>query len=95
MAGHQYLSKHQQGIVRRYYQHADARVIGQLQEIVSELFVESKAGQSAAAGKLWTRALAALRRAGVEGSRLEVLERSRDVGALGALVGELSAGPKA
>ncbi|MBA4027881.1 MAG: hypothetical protein C0475_01835 [Planctomyces sp.] len=94
MAGHQYLSKHQRGIVSRYYQHADARLVAQLQEIVSELFVESKAGQDAAAAKLWTRALAALRRAGVEGSRLDLIERSRDVSALAALVGELSAGPK-
>lgn len=39
MAKDQYLSRHQKGIVNRYYSSQDARVTIRLQELVSDLYV--------------------------------------------------------
>ncbi|MGD9689378.1 MAG: hypothetical protein AB7K52_07785 [Phycisphaerales bacterium] len=89
MAKGQHLSAYQQGIVKRYYEHADTLAVSALGEIVSELAV---AESPKSAEKLWVRARTALARAGVDGQRIDDLAARRDVKGLAALVGELWGG---
>lgn len=86
MAKGQYLSAHQKGIVKRYYEHADSIAVTTLSEIVSEL---AMGPSPAAAGKLWTRAQTALVKAGVDAGRAADLCTKRDVKQLAEAVGAL------
>jgi hypothetical protein len=92
MAKGQYLSHHQQGIVRRYYDHIDTLTLSKLAELVSDLAVVDGGPMGKPAAKLWTRAKAALAKAGVEPARIDAIAGAGDVAALAALVGELSGG---
>ena len=87
MAKHQHLSRYQQGIVKRYYAHADTITLTKLAELVSDLAV---AESPSATAKLWTKAEAALAKAGVEPAKAAKVIATRDLKALAALVGELS-----
>lgn len=86
MAKGQDLSRHQQGIVRRYYEHHDTIVIQRLAEIVSDLYVEESPKKVA---KLWERAAKALAAAGADDARTQTIVAERDLTRLAALVGEL------
>ncbi len=88
MAKGQYLSKHQQGIVKRYYEHADARVAAALQETLSDLYL---AAPGNAADKLWKKLCDTLAKAGVDASRTGALLASRDIKAAAELVNRLTA----
>jgi hypothetical protein len=89
MAKGQYLSKHQQGIVRRHYEHADTRTLAKLQEMVSDLYVASDAKS---AEKLWAKVGELLAKAAANEGRVQRIMETRDMKLLAALVGEL-AGP--
>ncbi|HYE02058.1 MAG TPA: hypothetical protein VD963_02355 [Phycisphaerales bacterium] len=86
MAKGQYLSKHQQGIVRRHYQFADARTGARLQEIVSDLAL---ATEEKTRDRLWRNAAEWLAKAGAPPERTAKVVQTRDVAALATLVGSV------
>lgn len=85
------LTAHQQGIVRRYYEHLDTVTIQRLQELVSDLAVADERG----APRLWERARQTLVRAKVEPGRIERTVGRQNLEELARLVGELACGGKA
>ena len=87
MAKGQHLSRHQQGIVKRYYAHLDTLSLQKLGELVSELYL----ADAKKAGKLWESARTALAKCGGDQKRIEAILASKDVAGLAALVNELSA----
>jgi hypothetical protein len=87
MAKHEWLTPHQKGIVRRYYEHKDALAYQKLTETVSELYVCTDAR---AAQRLWRQALTAMVNAGVHRRRAEGIAASRDLERLARVVAELS-----
>lgn len=89
MAKAQHLSKYQEGIVRRYYEHADNRTATTLQEILSDLYL----AEGKQKDKLWTRAEEWLVKAGLEPAAVERAVKNRDIQALGRIINEL-AGPQ-
>lgn len=88
MAKGQFLNKTQQGIVRRYYEHADARVVTKLQELISEIYL---AGDAKAAEKLWKSAKLQLENTGTEGGKIDRIIGAKDIKALAELVAGLAA----
>jgi hypothetical protein len=80
------LSKHQRGIVRRYYEHRDTIALQKLSEIVSDLWVCE--GQKKAAA-LWKSAATALKNAGADAARAERIVQERNLKGLADLVNEL------
>ena len=86
MAKHQYLSPHQKGIVKRYYEHKDTIASQKLGEIVSELYLCESAKK---ADRLWKRARTALFNAGANKVAVEKLMADRDVERLAKMTGEL------
>lgn len=91
MAKGQYLSKHQQGIVKRYYAHADARLANTLQELVSDLAVSDAKG----AEKLWKKAGDVLEKLKVDHPRARRAIEARDTRAFAEVVGEVLSRPGA
>mgnify|MGYP006910106965 CR=1 FL=1 len=89
MAKGQYLSKHQKGIVNRYYEHADTRVITKLQELVSEIYL---ATDSKAADKLWKSAKLQLEHTSTPGGKIDQIVQARDIKAFADLVVIIAAG---
>lgn len=89
MAKHQNLSRYQQGIVRRYYEHHDAIHVNKLMELVSELAV---AEDEKARAKLWARAETALKQTDAPPAKWSAIVQGRDVKALATLVGQLAGG---
>ncbi|MEX2219656.1 MAG: hypothetical protein WD749_12955 [Phycisphaerales bacterium] len=89
MAKGQHLSRHQQGIVRRHYEHLDTRTLTQLQELTSELAV---AADDKARERHWKRVATLLERADANDARIRRILDTRDVALLAALVGDLMRG---
>ncbi len=89
MAKGQHLSKYQEGIVRRYYEHADSRVATTLQEILSDLYL----AEGKQKDKLWARAAEWLAKAGFEPAKVERAVKDKDIQALGRIINEI-AGPQ-
>jgi hypothetical protein len=87
MAKHQHLSRYQQGIVRRYYEHRDTLAITQLQELVSTLALGE--GRPSDIQRRWDRAAELLARVGVPQSRVEAIIAGRDLKKLAEEVGRL------
>jgi hypothetical protein len=87
MAKGQYLSRHQQGIVKRYYEHADTRTLTALQEAVSDLYLAS---DEKSREKLWTKIEGLLAKAGANAARVAQVMQTRDVKLLAAVVGEIT-----
>jgi hypothetical protein len=86
------LSRHQQGIVRRYYEHIDTIALQKLSEIVSDLYL----AEGAAATRLWNSARAALGKlVPADDPRVVKVLSVRSVTGLARLVNELSAGARA
>lgn len=90
MAKGQHLTRHQQGIVRRYYDNRDTLMAQKLGEIVSDLFLA--AGDEKKSAKLWDRARQALANTEAGDAKTLRIIESRDLQALARLVNEL-AGP--
>ena len=89
MAKGQYLSRHQKGIVSRFYLHRGSILITRLQELVSDLAL----AEGKKADTLWKRASETLGKLETDPpipkSRIETICGSRDVVALAKFVGEL------
>lgn len=88
MAKGQYLSRHQQGIVRRFYDHADTRTTQKLQELVSDLYLATDEKVKA---ELWKSAADMLGKTNVNPARLEKAVAERNLEVLAKLVGEVAA----
>lgn len=91
MAKGQYLSRHQKGIVNRFYLHRGSILITRLQELVSDLaLAEGKKAES-----LWKRAGETMRKLETEPpipeSKIAGIIESRDVAEFAKFVGELHA----
>ena len=86
MTRNQYLSPHQKGIVKRYYEHKDSLMTQKLGEIVSDLYLCTDPKK---AEVLWQRAHKALMNAGANRVRVEKLMRDRHLGRLAELVKEI------
>jgi hypothetical protein len=92
MAKGQHLSRYQQGIVRRYYQHQDTIAVQKLSELVSELFLASDEKKKE---KLWASVAQQLPKLDAEDTRCERVLAKRDLQELAKLVNEAaSARPK-
>jgi hypothetical protein len=89
MAKGQHLTRHQQGIVRRYYEHRDTIAVQKLSELVSELFLATDEKKR---GKLWASVALHLPKLDAEEARCERVLTNRDVQELAKLVNEASAG---
>lgn len=89
MAGGQYLSAHQQSIVRRYYAGADARLSQKLQEVISDLAVEADTRKVAS---LWQSAHTALKSTPADQMKVGTVIAQRDLKGLAALVEQMSKG---
>lgn len=86
MAKGQDLSRHQRGIVNRYYDNRDTIMAQKLSELVSDLYLaEGKKAET-----LWKRAETALQNTDAEPKRVASVVRDRDLGGLAALANELS-----
>lgn len=85
MARGQYLSPHQKGIVKRYYEHKDTLAVQKLGEIVSELYLCTDPKK---ADCLWQRAHKALIGADANRVFVDKLMKDRDVKRLAAYLGE-------
>jgi hypothetical protein len=88
MAKGQHLSRHQQGIVRRYYQHLDTLAVQKLAELVSELYLATDEKKRQ---KLWAEAAAHLPKLDADQGRVRRVLEARDVAGLAALVNEAAA----
>lgn len=89
MAGGRDLTRHQQGIVKRYYLHRGSIVLDRLQSLVSELYLAS----GTRADTLWNRAAKDLRSIECDPplprSRVDEIVDGRDPAALAQLVTEM------
>ena len=83
------LSRHQEKIVKRYYQNQDTIQSTKLSEIVTELWL---AEDEKAKTKLWGRAQVALMRLGVDATRVAKVVNERDAEALAKLVQQADQG---
>lgn len=83
------MSRYQQKIIERYYEHKGTINANRLAEIVSDLYLTDSPSATA---KLWDRAAKALAGAEVDPKRIEAVIKARDVQALAKLAGELSVG---
>ncbi|MEM8738910.1 MAG: hypothetical protein AAGG38_10610 [Planctomycetota bacterium] len=82
------LSRHQEGIVKRYYQNHETIQATKLGELVSELWLADDAKTQT---KLWGKAQVALMRLGVDATRVAKVVSDRDVEALGKLAQQADA----
>lgn len=86
MAKGQHLSRHQQGIVKRYYEHKDTIALTRLQEIASELYLtDSEAKRK----KLWASAATFLRNAGASPADIDRLTHEANPTRLAAFITRL------
>lgn len=83
----QNLSKYQQGIVRRYYEHLDGIALTKLSESVSELYLCTDPKK---AEKLWQGVERALDKTAGGDAKVRDVLKSRNIQQLARLVGELS-----
>jgi len=84
MAKGQVLTRHQQGVVRRYYEQKDTIMSQKLGEIVSDLYLA--AGDEKGSERLWKRAQTALQNTSVDPARVASVCADRDVAKLAELV---------
>jgi hypothetical protein len=88
MAKHfQNLSKHQEGIVKRYYSNQDAISITKLMELTSELAI---AEDPKVIERLWKRVELALAKTDLSPEKVKSLLQSRNVKLLAEVVGKLA-----
>lgn len=85
MAKGQHLSKHQQGIVKNYYQNRDTLMFNKLSEMLSDLYV---CNDEAKAARLWTKVRTALDGMNVTKSYADKLVDDRNLTALAQLLQE-------
>jgi hypothetical protein len=78
---------HQQGIIKRFYEHRDTLALQKLGELVSDLYV---ATSEAKIDRAWKSVHKQLLAAGVHAHQAGAIVNDRDLGALAKLLGELS-----
>lgn len=78
-------SRHQQGIIKRYYRNLDKIQLQRLSELVTELFL----AEGRKKDKLWESAAGAMTKLGVPDQRVNHLAAKKDPALLAALVKEL------
>lgn len=79
-------TKHQQGIIKRYYANFDAIQLQKLSELVSELFL----AEGKKRDKLWKSAAVMMEKLGVPQERIDHLVGKRDPALVANLVKELA-----
>jgi hypothetical protein len=83
-------TRHQQGIIKRYYDHQDTIQLQKLSELVADLYLaEGKKRE-----KAWKSAAAAMQKLKVPQSRIDHVVKSDDPKLLANLVTELQAAGK-
>ncbi len=87
MARGQHLTRHQQGIVRRYYEHLDSITLGKLADASAELFLCTDPKK---AEKLWQSVSRALDKTAASDAQVKRTLDARDIKALAELVAKLS-----
>lgn len=88
MAQGQDRSRHQQGIVNRYYANRDTLALQNIAEIASDLFLCEQPGKAA---RLWDRAAKALAHTDADDAQVQKIVADRDIAALSRLVNHLTA----
>lgn len=89
MAKGQSFTRHQQGIINRYYEHLDTITLGKLGELVSDLYLcetQKKRDQ------LWGRVETALGKTAMSEARTRTILEKRDIEGLARMVSELQSG---
>ena len=92
MAKGQNLSRHQKGIVKRYYEHYDTAQAQKLGQIVSDLFLCDSEKQAA---KMWAQADKALRALSPDTVRIDKLIAEKNLEVLAKMVNEVAVDPGA
>ena len=83
--GMQDFTRHQQGIIKRYYENIDGISLQKLSELVTELYLaEGKKRE-----KLWKTAVSAMQKLGVPQIRIDLLVAKNSPEALAGLVKEI------
>ena len=85
----QHLTRYQQGIVKRYYEHGDTLALQKVAELVSELYLCSEPAKKA---KLWKQAETALKKLPIEPAKQAAAVASQDPKKLAELVALCSPG---
>ncbi|MEX0775995.1 MAG: hypothetical protein WD042_09825 [Phycisphaeraceae bacterium] len=85
----QFLTPHQQKIVKRYYAHLDTITLGKLGEAVSDLYVCEDAKK---ADRLWAGVERCLAKTGANESLMQRIVTQRDVPALAKLLTDITSG---
>jgi hypothetical protein len=78
-------SRHQQGIIKRYYRNLDKIQLERLSELVTELYL----AEGKKKDKLWESAAAAMKKLEVPQERIDHLLAKKDLTLIAALVKEL------
>jgi len=79
-------TRHQQGIIKRYYRNLDKIQVQRLSELVTELYLAGGKKKD----KLWQSAAAALQKLEIPQQRIDHLLAKKDPAMLAKLVTELS-----
>ncbi len=87
MAKGDFLSRRQEGIVKRYYEHKDTLMVQKLAELSAELYLCDSPRKADA---MWKRAETALKNTALAPSRIQRIVSDRDIEALAKVVTELS-----
>jgi len=90
MASGREFSRHQEKIIKRYYEHRDTIALNNLSEIVSEIAL---AETDKARDRLWKRVETALAHLRANEPRVDKILKERSVEGLARLLNELHANP--
>jgi NADPH:quinone reductase-like Zn-dependent oxidoreductase len=90
MAKGQHLSRYQQGIVKRYYEHKDTLRAQKLSELVSEIYLAAADEKKLA--RLWKTADAALTGSPADPKQVRAVIDARDLPGLTRLAADLAPG---
>jgi len=88
MAKGQHFSKHQQNIVKNYYENLDTLMLQKLGEIVSDLYLSSD--DSVKTARLWDSARKSLEKLKAEPGRVSSITTKRNIEELALFVGDLT-----
>jgi hypothetical protein len=81
-------TRHQQGIIKRYYENFDKIQLQKLSELVTDLYL----AEGKKKDKLWQSAATAMQKLKVPQSRIDHIVGKKDLNLLAGLVKEMSAG---
>ena len=79
-------SKHQQDIIKRYYENIDQITLQKLSELVTELYL----AEGKRRDKMWQTAMGYMQKLGVPKDRIDHILAKKDVTLLAGLVKELA-----